>query len=415
MDSLLFVDVHCHVFGLSHPDFLGYLEWLRHRRFEAIYSQVSSPNFVLASLVSKGGARFRNFLAVLERESEEILELIEDDLLGLFAKAGDPEALVQDGRLRIGDLEFSRILVVPLVIDFGRRQDFPTGNYYDRQPQKHVERQVDDLLEGIAAYRRSRPGGLLEIRPFLGVNTACRGMDDLCSILETSFQGWEPGEGDSTLTFASMAGCSSGNTPDVAFAGVKLYPPLGFDPWPVDGQERDKADFLFGFCERRGIPIVTHCDDQGLRSVPLEEAWTIGSPERWKEPLARHPELRVDFAHFGMRYANPKGEASERSWSRTIMAYMREYPGVYADISFNGCDPDYYPQLLELLESEDRGGVAIADRLLFGTDFPMSLLKSRSYSDYLRGFSDPGLPDELKLRLCSINPQRFLFGASASV
>jgi predicted TIM-barrel fold metal-dependent hydrolase len=412
MDSLLFIDAHCHVFGLSHPDFLGYMEWLRHRRLEAIYSQVSSPNFVLASLVSKGGERFRNFLAVLEREGDEILELVEDDLLGRFARPGDPDPLVQEGRLKVGGLEFSRILVVPLVIDFGRREDFPTENYYDRQPQKHVEHQVDDLLEGIAAYRRSRPGGLLEIRPFLGVNTACHGMHDLRSMLESAFHGWKPGEEASTRGFASMAGWSSGDPTDAAFAGVKLYPPLGFDPWPTEGQERDKADFLFGFCAQRGIPIVTHCDDQGLRSVPLEEAWTIGSPDRWKEPLARHPDLRVNFAHFGMRYANQIGEAPQRSWSRTIIAFMHEYPGVYADISFNGSEPGYYRQLQELLESEDRGGTPIADRLLFGTDFPMSLLKSRSYTDYLRDFSASGLPDELKLRLCSTNPMRFLFGAA---
>jgi len=405
-----FFDAHCHVLELSHPNFVDFVEGLRHRGLEAIYQGLSAPNFILTSFFSKGGEKLRNLLAVMERQAGEIFELMEDDLLGLYSGKEEIAPLLRDGKLRVGDLEFDRALVVPLVMDFAAESKQDPGVWYDRQPPKDVTRQVRDLLEGIAYYRRKRPYGFLDIRPFIGINTARHDRSTLTSLLETAFEDYEPGMEAARSAFEAMADWD-GSWKHNAFAGVKLYPPLGFDPFPEDGAEREKSDYLFSFCEERGIPIVTHCDDMGFRDLPLEEAWRFTSPERWKPRLEANPHIRIDFAHFGMQYSFRFGQGTRHDWTDAIIELMREHEGVYADIAFNGCDPVYYDHLFSIIAREaHRSGTLLADRLLFGSDFAINLLKIRSWSEYIGVFSKSCLPDELKERMCSSNPARFLFG-----
>ncbi|HUX39427.1 MAG TPA: amidohydrolase family protein [Rectinemataceae bacterium] len=410
MATRFFFDAHCHVLELSHPNFLDFVEGLRHRGLETIYQGLSAPNFIMTSFFSKGGERLRNLLAVMGRQAGEIFELMEDDLLGLYAARHGGEALVRDGILRVGDLEFDRAMVVPLVMDFAAAPKDNPAIWYDRQPPKEVTRQLRDLLEGIAHYRRSRPEGFLDIRPFLGVNTALHDRGTLAALLGAAFEGYQSGLEAATRASRAMAAWDGSWKANV-FAGVKLYPPLGFDPFPPGGIEREKTDYLFGFCEERGIPIVTHCDDMGFRDLPLEEAWRYSSPERWSPRLRANPRLRIDFAHFGMQYSFRLGQGPRNEWTEAIVDLMREYEGVYADIAFNGCDPMYYDQLFSLIAREERrSGELLSDRLLFGSDFAINLLKIRSWSEYIGIFSKSCLPDRLKERMCSINPVSFLFG-----
>lgn len=413
MATRYFFDAHCHVLELSHPNWLGFVEGMRHRGLETIYQGLGAPNFLLTSFFAKGGDRLRNLMSVMERTTGEIFELMEDDLRGLYGPGGH-EPLIADGLLRIGGLEFDRALVVPLVMDFAERPREEDGIWYNKKPPKEVARQARDLLEGIAHYRRTRPAGFLEIRPFIGLNTSHYDMASLRALLEESFASHHPGFANARAAFASMDGwnCNrDGNAGFDAFAGVKLYPPLGFDPFPDDDEEREKTDYLFGFCEERGIPIVTHCDDMGFRDIPLEEAWKYTSPERWRPRLRANPRLRIDFAHFGMQYTFRLGQAQRHEWTEAIIALMREHEGVYADVAFNGCDPAYYEGLFSLISREAREtGDMLSRRLLFGSDFAINLLKIGSWSEYVRIFSTSCLPDDLKLLICSANPAEFLFG-----
>ncbi len=205
------------------------------------------------------------------------------------------------------------------------------------------------------------------------------------------------------------------------FAGVKVYPPLGFDPWPEDGGELEKVRILYEFCEKRGIPITTHCDDQGFRVIPLEEAWSYAAPARWEGVLASYPGLTLDFAHFGTQYSRPVGRGKARSlrevllqsteWTQTIIRFMDEYPRVYTDISFNGCDPSYYAHLSELLGRLPAAmRDLVASRIMFGSDFVVSLTKVRSYADYYRHYAASGLSDEWKRLFGHDNPEAFLTG-----
>jgi predicted TIM-barrel fold metal-dependent hydrolase len=411
MKSGAFYDAHSHALTLSHPCFLAFTQTLRSRGLEEVYAQMTAPNYLIAALFFKTGERMRNALSVMERDVGSIFQLMEDDLAGRFAREGE-EPLLAGGRLTLGASSYERLVLCPLLMDFQCATFVPSeGTYYDTPSAKSVAVQIRDLLEGIRYYRRSRPGGFLEIRPFLGVDTRHYTMQGLAAFLDTAFAGYEKGEAASRRAFDAMREYDEAAPVPGRFAGIKVYPPLGFDPWPEGGREREKVELLWSFCELRDIPVVTHCDDQGFRVVPLEEDWRYCSPARWEPLLRFHPRLRLDFAHFGARYFQPIGRPASTEWTDRIVRLMVDYPNVYADFSFNGTDPAYYEWLEAYLGNLSEGLAALVEeRLLFGSDFVANLTKIRSYSDYFRIFARARLPEELKARFGSVNVESFLYG-----
>jgi predicted TIM-barrel fold metal-dependent hydrolase len=416
MSSLAFYDAHCHALTLAHPSLLAFVESVRRRRLESLLAYASAPNYLVASLFLKGGERIRNMLAVMENDVGSIFRLMEDDLAGRFAKGEDPPPLLAEGSLSLGRLGFDRLVLVPLVMDFGSSGVAAEELYYSTPASKSVDVQVRDLLEGIRSYRRSRPSGFLEIRPFLGIDTRHYDLDSLAAFLERHFALYRRGGEASAAAFDAMRDFDECADIPLSFAGVKVYPPLGFDPWPDADDargalEREKAELLWSFCEERGIPVTTHCDDQGFRTVSLEESLLYTSPERWAPVLERHPSLRLDFAHFGAQYLRTLGRGPSTEWTDRIVGLMDEYPKVYADFSFDGTESEYYEWLRTYLDELDSGrGELLRDRLIFGSDFVVNLSRVRSYSDYYRIFAASPLSDEERLRFCHDNPERFLFG-----
>jgi hypothetical protein len=413
MSEAAFYDAHCHALTLSHPSFLAFTQTLRRRGLEEIYAQITSPNYLITALFFKAGERMRNMLSVMEHDVASIFELMEDDLAGKFGEEGD-EPLIREGALALGSLRFDRLVLCPLIMDFQGVTFTPSeGAYYDRPSAKSLAAQVRDLLEGIRDYRRSRPGGFLEIRPFMGVDTRhYSSARELEAFLEASFAGYARGEGASKKAFAAMGDYEADSPPPACFAGVKVYPPLGFDPWPEGGPEREKAELLWSFCERRDIPVVTHCDDQGFRVLGIEESWRLSSPARWAKALRAHPGLRLDFAHFGAQYSKPIGRPPSTEWTDRIVELMAEHPKVYADVSFDGTEAEYYRWLGSYMGKGGAGRAELlGERLLFGSDFLVNLTKTRSYADYYRLFSASPLSEELKARMGHDNPERFLFGS----
>ncbi|MGA2547849.1 MAG: amidohydrolase family protein [Rectinemataceae bacterium] len=411
MSRAAFYDAHCHVLALSHPSFLAFTQTLRRRGLEEVYAQVTAPNYLIAALFFKTGERMRNMLSVMERDVGSIFELMEDDLAGKFAREGDDPPLFRDGKLRLGKLGFDRLVVCPLIMDFQCATFMPSeGTYYDRPSSKPLATQVRDLLEGIRSYRRARPDGLLEIRPFLGVDTRHYSAEELAAFLETAFDGYEKGEAASRAAFDAMGDYDAASPVRGRFAGVKVYPPLGFDPWPEGGVEREKVELLWSFCERLDLPVVTHCDDQGFRVVSIEESWRFSSPLQWEAVLRSFPDLRLDFAHFGAQYSHPIGRPISTEWTDRIVRLMVDFPKVYADFSFDGTEAEYYRWLDAYMGKRSAALAAlIEERLLFGSDFMVNLTKVRSYSDYFRIYDASPFSDELKRRFGHDNPEKFLF------
>ncbi|HWP67901.1 MAG TPA: amidohydrolase, partial [Rectinemataceae bacterium] len=268
--AMEFYDIHCHAHTLSHPSFLAVIQTLRARRLEAIYNQVTSFEYLASSFFHRGGEKLRNMLSVMENEPGDIFMLMEDDLAGIYAKSESQKPLIENGRISIGGNSYKKLLISPLLIDFNHTGPYKPDTYYDKYPKKTIDAQIVDVLLGIKEYRRLRPNGILEIHPFLGINPKAYTAESLQVFLDTWFSGFSRSRKNAKAIFESMDKLvigeeTVGYSP---FAGIKLYPPMGFDPWPDDEAEREKVKILYSFCEKKNVPIITHCDDGGFRVLP---------------------------------------------------------------------------------------------------------------------------------------------------
>lgn len=417
MKESIFYDIHCHLMNLSHPAFVSIIESMRHRPREVIYSQLVSFDYLASPILKKGGESVRNLLAVMDNDCADILFLLEDDLAGQFENselkpAFRESAPLRDGQLHVAGRKFDSFVLTPLVMDFMAPSSFVSNIYYRRTPQKPVETQINDVMFAIHRYREKRPGGILRVYPFLGVNTRNYSPEDLSAYLEKWFANYTRDEREMERRFSAAASdLTARSTQEYGlFAGIKLYPPLGFDPWPDDAEEREKVKTLYAFAESRRIPITTHCDDQGYRVVSLEEALLYTAPERYRRALENFPNLILNFAHMGKRHIRAIGGKEQVDWQKEILDFVLKYPNVYTDFSFTAADPAFYGELSSLLDGLGPNEVEkISHRIMYGSDFMVNLFKIRSYRDYLESFSESALDDELKMLFCNANPHRFLF------
>ena len=411
-----FYDIHCHAHTLSHPSFLALIQTLRSRRLEAIYSQITSFEYLISSLFHRGGEKLRNMLSVMENQPGDIFMLMEDDLAGLYATSEKEKPFIQGGILEVGGQKYGTLVLSPLLMDFNQPGPYKPDTYYNKLPNKTIEAQIVDVMLGIREYRKLRPDGLLEIHPFLGVNPQAYTSETLTAFLDRWFSGFTREREEARADFLSMREIALSEDPrkHSLFAGIKLYPPLGFDPWPDDGLEREKVEILYAFAEKKRIPIITHCDDGGFRVLPLEDSWRQTSPVRFRPVLERYPDLIIDFAHLGMQYSMNMRLSPQTEWRDTIFSLMGDFSGVYGDFSFNGVLPEYYDSLLVALGNLPASSrTVIEKRLMFGSDFLVNLIKVRSYADYYRIFSESAIDPNLKRAFASDNPRRFLFGENA--
>ncbi|WP_028466003.1 amidohydrolase family protein [Nisaea denitrificans] len=166
---------------------------------------------------------------------------------------------------------------------------------------------------------------------------------------------------------------------DHGFAGVKLYPPMGFRPfanteepvpdYQVTVLERfaklrppsgpgscdtspmghknctayllDEAmSDLFELCIDLDVPILSHATNSNSAAKGTGDR---GDPYYWARALEKFPKLRVLLGHFGRfneqdRSAGAPGNVDypEATWEWTIGRFIRAHPDaqLYADISF---------------------------------------------------------------------------------
>ena len=411
-------DCHMHVLPLNHIPLSAYLDFAISNGKEEAFAQLTTQNYVVDGILHKKGDAL-NLVNVFERRPYAQLALYEDDLKAVYDKNLSP-VIEEDGKgLRVKgdgkDLHYDRLVLCPQVMDFNLPNKL--GTYYSDSPTHEIREQAEEILRGIDEYKKRRPDGILEIKPFLGINPLNYELSFIQDLLENTFC-------KRTLFFKRKA----------KFAGIKVYPPLGFDPNPDDLKLREKNELLFTFCEEHKIPIVTHCDDQGFRVLPVDESLKFTSPERWEPVLKRHPELYIDFAHFGQQYnknhANHKGlkeklfgsksknpfeafremkEYQQHEWQIEILRLMLDFPNVYSDMSFGGSDKECWVNLKSVLDkasAEDRK--IFESRILFGSDWPLNLVKVPNVLQYWHGFADSNLDSDFTDRMLRVNPENFL-------
>lgn len=472
-----FYDAHCHMMNLSHPNLLAMIRRVFRDamppRLLSLYGQVVAmpllpkllvwmllfvPALLLLMLASlaalivalllmvprardillaKGRekvANILNLLAVMETDIGDCLIQLEEELRANHAGSGG--LAIRDAN---AEMVYDRIVMTPLIMDFGLK------NYQDSKSPykvrwKPVVAQVEDLFSGIRDYHRYRaayigpegapPPPLFEIHPFMGLNTRNYQLklfppvdgpqSFLEDLLDKNFglfgldttpemRRRKLSERDRSAFDGNIAAIGSHD-----FAGIKLYPPLGFNPWPEDlaegyadtdelDRERQKVAYLYAFCIRHNVPITAHCCENGFLVDKRYREYS--SPARWEKVL-RHQEyrqLRLNLAHFG--------GVERPDWRDRIAGLVLEYENVYTDISYQGVDRNIYGNLKRFLDRfgpDDRR--RLMEKIIFGSDFMINLQDIATYGTYLEYFArtDTFTLDE-KDQLCNRNAMRFLF------
>src|SRR5574344_604452 len=320
-------DVHLHVVPLQHACLSLVVDYTKTHPKEETLALASAPNYLAKNILAHPDDAL-NLLNVMERKPAGEIAVLDSDLRGEFAKR---EPLVTDSGIEFSkNLKYDYLVVCPQIMDFDKRMPLSIG-YEDAQHHDIFE-QAAEILDGIRLFRDSHQTSRFIVRPFLGINPLQYTEEKINNILETYFSkksGWSPLVEDALAAW-KISGSKYHNTRAAgrmdehhapyknAFAGIKVYPPLGFDPWPDDEMLRRKCEIIYSFCEKNGVPVVSHCDDQGFRTIPIEESFKYTSPERWSHVLEHYPELYLDLAHFGMQYYKGLRFRSSVTWQIPI-------------------------------------------------------------------------------------------------
>ena len=244
------------------------------------------------------------------------------------------------------------------------------------------------------------------------------------------------------------------------YLGFKMYTAQGFRPW--EPRLPILADF-YAECARRGTPILNHCTPEGAATfdardfydfthpndgpedqrhkdaiaddlkpepakialqrtyghVPNNEAKTkqayfeecFVSPKAWKKVLEQEVngrslnDLYLCLAHFGGN--TPTGQ----EWAADIMQMIQKYPNLYADISSSFGIPEFREFFLDLIRKDETADtqVKLKDRILFGTDWYMTLLAQVDYREYVEESKKAldAVDTSLWPRFTQHNPYRF--------
>ncbi len=212
------------------------------------------------------------------------------------------------------------------------------------------------------------------------------------------------------------------------FAGIKLYPALGYYPYDR------RLDGIYAYAQEHKLPVISHGTKNGTvyyrgprtelirlvqdeihPDVPVdgkskrELSNYFSHPMNYEPVLERFPELHLDIAHWGgteewqdYLYDPPLDRSVSylSNWFRIIKSLMRKYPHLYTDISYTLGHPDHAALLNVLLNDN-----TLNDRILFGSDYFLVVgeASERTFSLNIRS----ELGEEKFRRIASDNPRRF--------
>ncbi|WP_164926985.1 amidohydrolase family protein [Chlorobaculum tepidum] len=398
--------------------------------------EISKIKSNLLDKVKEKLANVMNLLAAMETDIGDCLIQMEEELR---KKIPLNNVLVISGN---GEKkEYDKIVLTPLIMDFGLKDSGKTNLIY-KVRWKPIVAQVEDLCIGIRDYYLYRDKyitghaePLFQIIPFMGINTQnyysekdnTTGKSISVSLVQLLDKNFSEFKYDTSPQMRRKKIDAvnwrqfNGDIESIGsyyFLGIKVYPPLGFDPWPEDDIERAKVCYLYQYCIDHNIPITAHCSPGGF--LVDDDFKNFSSPYKWEQVLDYTDEknnkpferLRLNLAHFG--------GADSKVWRKKIadmilkkdtVSSKYKYENLYTDISYQGVDKKSYDALKDLLDRYDSAERArLIERLIFGSDFMINLQDINSYSQYLDFFfKTNALTLEEKDMLCNKNAERFLF------
>lgn len=442
-----FYDIHMHALDLSHPNLSAFLfkadlfssmiNWKL--RLKTLLVPILSilPDRIIANQVKKifdENPFIKNTLSFYETPIEYQFLLV-DYFLKNPSSIQDCMVTAQN-ELSFDGETYNKIVLCPLTIDFGYKNLNEDGVFYNKAPYKPIAKQLGDLFYSIYTYYRfelvpdnnprklqlqeiNKPfeeikqEKLFEIYPFMGLNTQnyplekLKGTATKIGLLEKYFSNFKHSDTatvrqkrlyDKMGVFNGKMYENDESIYKDIFAGIKVYPQLGFDPYPEDEAELAKVEFLYNYCIQKRIPIMSHCSDGGFKVGNFDN---YTNPQtKWKQVIEKFPKLTLCFAHFGSQ------QTGKKDWRKAIIE-LAKYDNVFTDISCNNSTKNYYKELNKTINNANH----LKDKIMYGSDFSINMFASKvsSYNSYLKTFID-AVPLDTKIELAVHNPENFLFG-----
>lgn len=126
--------------------------------------------------------------------------------------------------------------------------------------------------------------------------------------------------------------------------GVKIGPIYqGFHPLC------DEYRNIYQYCQKEGLPIMTHMATTFSSGVPLD----YGRPIHMDQVACEYPDLKIIMAHLG------------HPWEAECIAAVRHQPNLYTDISALYYRPVQFYRAMLLVQEYNAW-----DKVFFGSDFP---------------------------------------------
>jgi hypothetical protein len=222
------------------------------------------------------------------------------------------------------------------------------------------------------------------------------------------------------------------------FIGAKIYPPMGFAPFgnaALDGHgfwdkpwipaSLHRSDLgrlldnalatLYYWCLHNGVPIMGH---SSRTSGPSDAFQNLAGAEHWGPIPNQLAGIRIDFGHFGLK------DLGKDDQEIRLASYMDVANG-----NFLYADAGYFSEVLSQASSlqaflttlyratRRKGDAALAQRLMYGTDWEMIVREGPTSSSYLEDFEkmfavldheDLGAKGKLSDRFFGVNAATFL-------
>jgi predicted TIM-barrel fold metal-dependent hydrolase len=234
----------------------------------------------------------------------------------------------------------------------------------------------------------------------------------------------------SSFTFVTDAIMNHG------FVGVKLYPPMGFAPlgnaafpdsfWdnsalPTNfprvqlGLRLDQALMtLYSWCQNNGVPIMAHTN---ASNGPAPKFDQLTYAKYWGNVSRAFPQLRVDFGHFGITSLDSTTQPDALADLMPNGEYLYADSGYFSEVLSEQARLQAY-LAVRMRRTASRGPAAVAQRLMYGTDWEMVVLEGSMSGEYLTRFEamyraldrdkSLGADGTLSNRFFGINAAKFL-------
>lgn len=296
-------------------------------------------------------------------------------------------------------------------------------DFMDTEPSKK-QISFETQLEGVKDIKRYYPANFF---PFLGIDPRHKSGMDMVVWARIYFEtGVKHNATGKTYPF---------------FSGLKLYPALGF--FPFDPRLEDLYGYaeknqlpVMTHCTRVGSQYIGARIESIIPKNPnmirvpgnanvdnarasiekriqdfYDKKWVknnklgnndracdlFGHPENYIPVLEKFPNLKICLAHMGgsneILDAPSSGELGEirqvdtPSWFDRITEMMKVYTNLYTDISytlsdFTKTDNEVYRRVVTFMNTPDKNGNPLSQRVLFGTDFFMTEQEKREAELY---------------------------------